>query len=377
MSIKRLITIMKKEFIHIKRDKASVIIAVIIPIFFTLVLGYAVNTDVENIKIAVLDQDKSQESREYISKFANSNYFSMKIYTDSIDEVERLINNGDVKGALIIPGDFQKKINRNDEAKAQLIIDGSDPTVANTALQSGMLTSKMHSIEKQQEDLLKNGGIYTNTQTVDLRTRVWFNPNLESTKFTIPGLIGLIMQNITVLLTAFTLVREREKGTLEQLIVTPVKAAELIIGKMIPYILIGTIDFLIALFFGTYWFKVPIEGNVILLIFLGIGFVICALAIGMLISTIASNQLQAMQMTLLILLPSVILSGFIFPREAMPVPIAFIGYMVPLTYFINILRGIILKGVGLKYLWKDVVILIGFGVALLTLASFRFKKRLD
>ncbi|SHK14665.1 ABC-type multidrug transport system, permease component [Paramaledivibacter caminithermalis DSM 15212] len=235
----------------------------------------------------------------------------------------------------------------------------------------------MYSIKRQEKSLEKKGVNSSTIGSVDMRTKVWFNPNLESTKFTIPALIGLIMQNITVMLTAFTLVREKEKGTIEQLIVTPIKSVELIIGKMIPYILIGSVDFLIALFFGTYWFNVAIQGNILLLIILGLGFVICALAVGMLISSIAKNQLQAMQMSLLFVLPSVLLSGFVFPREAMPFLIKHGGNIIPLTYFINILRGIILKGISIKYLWKDIYILLIFGIILLIIASIRFKKRLD
>lgn len=377
MSWQRLITIVKKEFIHIKRDKASLIIAVAMPLIFILVFGYAVNTDVENIEIGIMDMDKTQESREYIEKFINSNYFYFRNYIDNLDEMEKLIDKGEVKGALIIPSGFSSSLKRSEKANTQLIIDGTDPTIARTALQSGILISQMYSIEEQRENLKKLGMTASEQGSIDIRTRVWYNPNLESTKFTIPGLIGLIMQNITVMLTAFTLVREKEKGTIEQLIVTPIKSAELILGKMIPYILIGSIDFLIALFFGTYWFNVPVEGNMLLLILLGFGFVICALAVGMLISTVAENQLQAMQMTILFMLPSVLLSGFVFPREAMPLPIEMAGYLIPLTYFINILRGIILKGIGLNYLWKDVVILLGFGMILLILASLRFKKKLD
>ncbi|WIF94767.1 ABC transporter permease [Caminicella sporogenes] len=377
MSMQRLVTIIKKEFIHIKRDKASLVIAVAMPLIFILIFGYAVNTDVEHISIAVFDNDKTFESREFIDKFSASNYFDIKIYTNSINEIEKLINEGKVKGALIIPPNFARKLYRNESSEVQLIIDGSDPTIARTALQSGLLISKMYSLKMQMKSLIQKGINPDAISSVDMRTRVWFNPNLESSKFTIPALIGLIMQNITVMLTAFTLVREKEKGTIEQLIVTPIKPMELIIGKMIPYILIGSVDFFIALFFGTYWFNVSVQGNIFLLIVLGLGFVVCALAIGMLISSVSKNQLQAMQMSLLFILPSVLLSGFIFPREAMPFLIRYGGSIIPLTYFINILRGIILKGVGINYLWKDVFILFIFSVSLLTIASIKFKKKLD
>lgn len=377
ISLQRLLSIVRKEFLHIVRDRASFGIAVMMPIMLTLIFGYAVNTEVDNIDMAVFDQDKTFESREFIGKFNHSNYFKPYIYVNSIKEVEELIDNGKVKTAVIIPPNFARGLKRGDNPQVQLIVDGSDPTVARTALQSGILISKVYSLKRQENDLKKMGMMPVTNSGVDMRTRVWYNPNLESTKFTIPGLIGLIMQNVTVMLTAFALVREKEKGTLEQLIVTPIKSGELIMGKMIPYILIGSVDFLVALFLGTFWFNVPIAGNTALLIFLGFGFVVCALAMGMLVSTIAQNQLQAMQVTILLLLPSVLLSGFIFPREAMPPIIRAAGYLLPLTYFLEILRGIILKGVGMSCLWQEVSILLAVGIALLVIASFRFKKKLD
>ena len=375
MKFRRLLAIIKKEFIHIKRDPPSLIMAVMMPIIFIFLFGYAVNTDVDNIKMAVLDMDKSTESRELVSKFAASNYFIPSVYVKNRGEIETLIDRGDVKSALVIPSGFSKTVRGFGDSSIQLIIDGVDPTTARTALQSGFLLSTNYSLQisspgqNMQNPLMGAGGL--------VRTKVWYNPNLESSKFTIPGLIGLIMQNITVMLTAFSLVREKEKGTMELLMVTPIRPVELIIGKMVPYIFIGTIDFLIALSFGTYWFDVPIQGSLILLVLLGIIFVMCSLAIGMLISTVAQTQAQAMQMAMLFILPSVLLSGFVFPRESMPIPIQLAGYAIPLTYFLRILRGIILKGSGLTILVDDVAVLLLFGILLLAVASMGFNKKLD
>ncbi|MCT4618516.1 MAG: ABC transporter permease [Marinisporobacter sp.] len=377
MNSRRLITIVKKEFIHIIRDKASLGMAIMMPLVFIFLFGYAVNTDVENIKMAIMDMDHTLESRELISKFRNSNYFQPNIYVENIKQLESFMDKGDVGVGMIIPANFSKNMKRCENTQIQLLIDGTDPTIAKTALQSGLLLTQKYSTELQNKNIKKRSLESFSKGTIDIRTRVWYNPNLESTKFTIPGLIGLIMQNITVMLTAFSLVREKEKGTLELLIVTPIRSGELIVGKMIPYIVIGCIDFLIALFFGTFWFNVAIEGNILLLIVLGFGFVICSLAIGMLISTIAQNQAQAMQMTIFFILPSVLLSGFVFPREAMAYPIQLAGNFIPLTYFLKILRGIILKGVGVNYLWKETMLLSVFGMLLLVFASIRFKKKLD
>jgi ABC-2 type transport system permease protein len=260
--------------------------------------------------------------------------------------------------------------------QVQLIIDGSDPTTARTAFSSGMMAGERHGI-KVMAELGEKLPQKPQMGGVEVSTRVLYNPSLRNQNFTIPGLVGLIMQNITVLLTAFALVRERERGTIEQLIVTPVKSSELILGKLTPYVLIGFLDFLFSLALGMLWFQVPIRGSIGLLIFLGAGFVICALAIGILISTISKTQLQAMQLSFLIILPSVLLSGFVFPREAMPQIIQWLGYAMPLTYFLNILRGIITKGIGMEYLIKDVAMLFGLGVFLLSLSVVRFRKKLD
>lgn len=377
MNIQRVMTIVKKEFIHIKRDKASLVMAMIMPIMFIFLLGYAVNTDVEDIKMAVLDMDHTVQSREIVDKLRNADYFHPDVYVKNKKELEKLLDQGRVGAALIIPSGFFKNMNTNGNAQIQFIVDGTDPTIARTALQNGLMVIQRYGQKIKENNFKKIGIGNGGSDTIDIRTRVWYNPNLESSKFTIPGLIGLIIQNITVMLTAFSLVREKEKGTAELLIVTPIKSGELILGKMIPYILIGSIDFLIALSFGILWFKVPIEGNIFLLMILGFGFVTCSLAIGMLISTISQNQAQAMQMTLLFLLPSVLLSGFVFPREAMPKFIQMIGSIIPLTYFVKILRGIILKGVGINYLWYEVMVLCIFTMVLLILASLRYKKKLD
>ncbi len=368
MNWSRFYAIIQKEFIHVFKDRASFIVVLIMPIMFSLVFGYAVTTDIEDIQIAVLDNDKTVESREIIKKFGTSDYFITDYYVSSIKEIEDLIGANKVKGALIIPSGFSSAVQREEDGNYQLILDGSDPNVSRVALQYGNMIASQYKLGK---------GMVQGEATFGISTRVWYNPNMKSAMFIIPALIGLIMQNITILLTAFSLVREREKGTIEQLIVSPIKPVELILGKMIPYIIIGSFDFLLSLFFGTWYFGVPIAGDLGLLIVLGFGFVIVALALGMLVSTIAKTQLGAMQLVIIVLLPSVILSGFMFPIEAMPIPVQLISRAIPLTYFIRILRGIILKGVGIEFLWNDVYTLLGMGIVLLLLATLRFRKNLD
>jgi ABC-2 type transport system permease protein len=368
MNVNRFAIIVWKEFLHVFRDPISLRLALMMPLLFTLIFGYAVTTDVEHIRLAVFDGDKTYESRELVRKFQASNYFDLSYEVTNSSELEALLDSGAVKTALMIPSGYSRKLKRGETPESLLIIDGTDPTIARTALQSGNLVSNIYSMETL------SGGAF---RLAEMKTRVWYNPNMKSAMFIIPGLIGLIMQNITIMLTAFALVREKETGTIEQLMVSPLRPGELILGKMVPYIVIGSVDFLIALFFGTWYFKVPVVGSLPLLLVLGFLFVITALAIGMLISTVAQNQLQAMQFSFVTILPTVLLSGFMFPREGMPLPIYLVGNAIPLTYFLNIMRGIILKGVGLEFLWKDVLGVALIGTLLLTAAIKRFHKKLD
>lgn len=371
MNMQRFFSIVKKEIIQLKRDKASFGIAIMMPIVMILLFGYAVNTELSNISMSVIDQSNTAESRELIQSFQNTGYFNIVSREHNIDKVNEDIDEGKIHSALIIPPDFSTKLQNKEQTNVQLLVDGSDPTTARTVFSSGVSSGQQYGMNKLQElnqkvnFKMSNGGVNVNT-------KVLYNPDLKNQNFTIPGLIGLIMQNITILLTAFALVRERERGTIEQLTVSPLKSPEIIFGKLIPYIFIGFVDFLFSLALGLVWFNVPINGSLPLLLLLGAGFVICALAIGILISTISKTQLQAMQLTILVLLPSVLLSGFVFPIEAMPKFVRVISSILPLTYFIDILRGIITKGVGFGYLVKDVVCLFSIGGILLIISMVRF-----
>lgn len=371
MNMQRFFSIVKKEIIQLKRDKASFGIAIMMPIVMILLFGYAVNTELSNISMSVIDQSNTTESRELIQSFQNTGYFNIVSREHNIDKVNKDIDEGKIHSALIIPPDFSTKLQNKEQTNVQLLVDGSDPTTARTVFSSGVSSGQQYGMNKLQElnqkvnFKMSNGGVNVNT-------KVLYNPDLKNQNFTIPGLIGLIMQNITILLTAFALVRERERGTIEQLTVSPLKSPEIIFGKLVPYIFIGFVDFLFSLALGLVWFNVPINGSLPLLLLLGAGFVICALAIGILISTISKTQLQAMQLTILVLLPSVLLSGFVFPIEAMPKFVRVISSILPLTYFIDILRGIITKGVGFGYLVKDVVCLFSIGGILLIISMVRF-----
>jgi ABC-2 type transport system permease protein len=377
MKMKRLLTITKKEFIHIKRDRASVIMALVAPIMMLLIFGFAVNTDINNVNLVINDGSKTFESRELIEKFANSGYFKIYSMVESPVEVEEYIDMGKVKVGLVIPSDYTNNIKRGKPAEIQVLVDGSDPTIARTAMSYSLILTNKYSLKLKEIQLQRAGLPGAVSTAVDTRPLVLYNPTLESSKFNVPGVVGLILQNITIILTAFAMVRERERGTIEQLIMTPVTSFELIIGKLIPYIIIGFYDYAIILLLSYILFGITVKGSLLLLTIMGIIFLIGALAMGMLISTFAKTQLQAMFAAMIFLLPSVLLSGFMFPREAMPKVIYLISDLFPITYFLVILRGIIVKGVGLNYLLETTgaLLLLITGIILITMK--KFTKTLD
>jgi len=377
MNMQRLLSIVKKEIIQIKRDRASMVMAFILPLIMLLIFGYAVTTDVEHIKTAVFDQSKSFESRQLVNSFKNTGYFDPDSLAESYKEMTYLIDSGKAAAGIIIPPDYAKKLHRNESTQIQLLVDGSDPLDARGALSNAQVIVQSKSFDSKIRQLQKTGLAINLKPPIELSYRIWYNPNMESRKFNIPGLIGVIMQNITMLLTAFATVRERERGTLEQLIITPVKPLELIVGKLIPYAFIGFWDMLLVLCLGVFWFNVPINGSIIQLLLLSLIFLIAALGFGMFVSTVSKTQLQAMQVSFMIILPSILLSGFMFPRDSMPKLLQILGNIIPLTYFIHILRGIILKGVGSSYLWTDIIPLIVFAIGILFLSVIRMKKRLE
>jgi len=347
------------------------------PVMMMFLFGYVVNTEVDHIQTAVFDQSQTQESRAYIDKFDYTGYFTVGYYVNSQDEVENLLDSGKIKAGLIIPPSFAKDIKQGKNPEALLTIDGFDSTVARTILNSGILIAQNDSLNKLEQRLKISGATGVNIENLGINTKVRYNPNMETRYFTTPGLVGLIMMNITVMLTAFAMVRERERGTIEQLIVTPVKSHELILGKLTPYIFIGYMGFLFSLAISYFYFKIPVRGDLGTLLALGGIFVICSLSLGMLVSTFAKNQFQAMMAVMMVILPSILLSGFMFPIEAMPVILQQLTRLLPLTYFLRIDRGVILKGVGMDILWPDALALCVFMVVLLSVATVRFRKTLD
>jgi ABC-2 type transport system permease protein len=371
--------ILKKEFIQIRRDRASLGMAVVMPVMMLLLFGYAVNTDVEHLPTVVWDQSQSSDSREIIETFRNTRYLDPDLYVEGYKEVENMLDTATARVAIIIPPDYGKRLQGDEVASLQVLVDGSDPTVARAAMSAVQMVGLNKSLEVQGERM-KNQGSGANTIAalpVNVETRVWYNPDMKSIVFNIPALIGLILQNVIAMLTSFSMVREKERGTMEQLVVTPIRSLELLLGKLLPFVLIGFVSLSLVIGFGVYWFGVVPKGSLPLLFLLASIFLFTILAIGLLISTVARTQLQAMQMTFILILPSILLSGFIFPRETMPKFLQLLGGLLPLTYFLDIVRGIFLKGVGIKYLWQDTFALCLFAVLLLALSAKKFKKNLD
>lgn len=375
-SFLRFRSIFIKEFIQIRRDPPSLAIAIAMPLMMLLLFGYAVNTDIDHLPTVVWDQDNSEASRDLVQSFANTQYFDLDWVVYSGDEVQALIDDGKAKTGIVIPPDYSSKVDRHETTSVQLLIDGTDPNAARIALSNAQLLTQHESLSIQ-EQLMEKKGLANIEQPIEILPRVLYNPNMESLIFNIPALIGLIMQNVTAILTAFALVREKERGTMEQLVVTPIRPIELMLGKLLPYVFIGIFSFTIVLVTGVGWFGVPVKGSITLLIALSFLFLITTLAVGMLISTVAKTQLQAMQMSFAFILPSVLLSGFMFPRETMPVFIQWIGGMIPLTYFLEILRGIFLKESTLASLWQETVILSVFAFLICLLATLKFKKKIE
>lgn len=372
----RLRAIIVKETRQIRKDRASMAIALMMPIMMLLLFGYAVNTDVEHLPTAVWDQAKTKDSRELLAHFTNTLYFDLVYNVEGYEPIQQLMDEGKIKVGIVIPATYSYKLDEGRETSIQMIVDGTDPNAARTALANAQLIVQ-HKAFSLQQSILAEQGIHELKLPLTAEIRMLYNPNMKSLLFNIPALIGLIMQNVTVILTAFSLVREKERGTMEQLIVTPIRPVELILGKLVPYIGIGILSFAVVLATGVAWFGVPIKGSIPLLFTLSFLFLVTTLAIGILISTVSKTQLQAMQLAFATILPSVLLSGFVFPRETMPLVLQWIGGMIPLTYFLEILRGIFLKGIGLHELWQETAALGLFSFVLCLLAVTRFHKKLE
>ncbi|MDU4959424.1 MAG: ABC transporter permease [Sporomusaceae bacterium] len=373
--MQRLRALLVKEFIQMRRDRLTFGIMILLPIVQLLLFGFAINTDVKHLPTIVFDQSLQQESRDLLNTLTASSYFDITATAASFTEVNTAIERGKARVGIIIPPDYAESLKHGRSASVQVIVDASDSMSASSAIASAQMIGQL----KSQEILLQRlQGISGKSVAapLDIRIRPWYNPDFISPFYMVPGILGVILTMTLVMITSMAIVRERERGTLEQLLVTPMKPHELMLGKIIPYIFVGYAQATLALLVGTLVFDVPLRGSIGLLYALTTLFIIASLALGVLISTLARTQMQAMQMSFFIFLPSTLLSGFMFPREAMPAFFYYLGYLMPITFYLEILRGIILKGIGLNFLWSQVLTLSAYIFAVLTVSVIKFQKKM-
>lgn len=373
----RLTSLVRKEFIQIIRDPRTLAMTFVIPVVMMFLLGYAATNDVRNIALVVLDQDQTPASRKLIDAYRVADYFVIAKYVASEDELRAMIDDNTARAGIIIPPGYGSRLAGWNNAQVAFVLDGSDPTMASTALAAATLIGQAQSTEVALERLAARGQATTMQQAIDVRTMVWFNPGLISAYYMVPAMIGIILQYLTTMLTATSIVRERERGTIEQLIVTPLRSWELVVGKLTPYVLIAFLNTIEVLTVGVIIFNVPINGSLALLLALTALFLVTTLGIGLLISSVANTQQEAMLTTMFTILPSIFLSGFFFPLAAMPVWLQLVSYLIPLRYFLIIVRGIVLKGVGLGPLLPETIALTIFAFVVMSAAVLRFRKSLD
>lgn len=359
---------LRKEFIQMRRDRMTVGMMVGIPAIQLVLFGFAIRTEVQHLPTLLLDEAQTRESRELVSTLVNSTYFDIVGTAAGREEIPLRISRGDATAALVIPHDFTRDLKRRRGAQAQLIVDAADPLSSQAALQGASLAGYAFQ---------PTTGTVTGTSVVELRVRPWYNPTLKSSTYIVPGIIGVLLSMTLIMINAMSVVRERERGTLEQLIVTPIDRTSLMLGKIVPFLLVGYVQITVILLLGRLLFNVPIRGSLPLLYALAFPFVVANLGIGLLVSTMVKSQAQAMQASFLFIMPNILLSGFMFPRAAMPEPAQWLGLALPLTYFLDVLRGILLKGVGFAALWHQLLILTVFAMVVVALAVRRFHKTLE
>ena len=374
----RFFAIFIKEAILITRDKRALFLTVIFPVFMLLLYSYGVTFDIKNVPTAVLDYSGSPASRELIQKINSTGYLNVEYNVMNYEKIHELLITSSIILAIIIPPDFEERTSIGQKTQIQIITNGSDANTANVALgyQAAIISS--YGADLVQKNLAGQGQAQLAIPNVQERTRIWYNPEMKSTFFVAPGVMALVLMILGSLLTATSIVKEKESGTIEMLISTPIHSLELITGKMAPYVIVSFVDVLIVIIVASLGLGVPIKGNLFLLLLGSLLYLICALGIGLFASTITTTISSAQIVVLFAgILPSILLSGFIFPIESMPVFVQAITYIIPAKYFIAILRGIFLKGIGLNILWPQFLFLLIFGILMLLLPASRFKKRID
>jgi len=365
LSPTRLFAILIKELQQLRRDRLTFGMIVGIPLLQILLFGYAINTDVRHLLAAVADQAGSQLSRQLVADMEASQVIDVIGQVATAAELKALLDRGEINIGILIPPDFERRLQQKERRAVQLMIDGSDPIILSTARSLGGMTFNQRSASKP----VKPAELF--------EVRSYYNPERRSSVFVVPGLIGVILTMTMVLFTAVAIVRERERGNLELLINTPVTTAELMIGKIIPYIVIGIIQVTLIMLLGMFLFRVPVDGQLLDVYLVSLVFIAANLGLGLVISTVAKNQFQAMQLTFFFFMPSILLSGFMFPFEGMPKAAQYIAELLPLTHFLRLIRGIMLRGVDMLQMTNDIYALLVFMLVTIGFAIIRFKKRLD
>lgn len=373
----RLFHFIIKEFRQLWRDPRMLRVAITMPLLQLFIFGYIASTDIKNVPAGIMDEDRTSMSRAYIRNVVNSGNFVLKYNVSSEKDISYLLDSGKTSFVLRIPKDFKKDLVSGKNSAVQLLIDGSNSSNATIILGYMSLINFNFSNGILRDRLNKAGLTGRAHSPFDLETRIWYNPEMKSMYFMVPAIFANILMMISMILTMFSVVKEKEKGTIEQLIVTPLRPYEMMLGKMLPAMTVALADTLLAFLVATLWFRVPMQGSIILLFVLGTLFSMTGLAIGLLISTVSRNQRQAMMTNMLFMSPQMILSGFIFPIASMPVVIQWLTYLIPLRYFLIIVRGLFLKGIGVRYLWNQIWPMIIFVTAMLTLSVSRFRKKLE
>jgi ABC-2 type transport system permease protein len=359
-----------KEFIQMRRDRLTLAIMVAIPAIQLVIFGYAIRTDVRHLPTVVLDESRTAQSRALVSVILNTGSFDLAGRVASRDEVRRAIDTGRARAAIIIPPTFQRDLKRGRGATAQVIVDAADPMASQSALSAAALASQAGAGEVAGTRVAVH-------PLLDVRVRPWYNPALRSEVYIVPGLIGVLLSLTMILITSLAITRERERGTLEQLIVTPIDKLSMMLGKILPFVLVGYVQMTVILVLGRLLFGVPVRGSLAALYAISLLFVLANLGLGLFVSTVARTQAQAMQISFMLLMPNILLSGFMFPREAMPKPMQWLSDALPLTHYLKVLRGVLLKGTGLAELWPEALVLAGMAVLILLLSVARFSKTIE
>ncbi len=359
-----------KEFLQLRRDRLTFAMMTGLPAIQLLLFGYAIQTDVRRLPTVVLDESRTSESRALIQVLANTDNFTIIASVPDRASAKRWIERGAARVALVIPPEYQRNIRSGHTGVAQMLIDAADPQSTGAAISGAQLAAQARGAQ-----LLASQ--YKIRPPVEIRVRPWYNPAQKSATFIVPGIVGILLTITMTLIASAAIVKERERGTLEQLIVTPISRTSLMLGKLVPFVLVGYVQMTVVLALGVIFFDIPIMGSLVLLYALALVFIVASLGVGLLISTVARSQVQAMQLGYFFMLPNILLSGYIFPRAAMPEPAQWVGAALPLTWFLDILRGVLLKGVGMRDLWTQLGVLSALAFVLLVVSVRRFSKTLD